>query len=274
MQSYTQIQPTETLTNSLAEILNNDQTAISCSSGTAFPTTNLLVGMLCFRTDQNKLYELKDATPTWVMLADLSRVPAFTDSPLFTGILSMGQTDTQLYRTAAGALVLKNATGAIVISAAGDAELCFNAYLDSNDQWQRVSTGSVSSRIRTNGATGPVYETAAAGTNPIASWTTNKLWNQANQGPGSGMDADTVDGIQGAALVRSVNGSTPDGTGNVLVSGGAGGGGTDRVFWENDQQVTTNYSITAGKNAMTAGPVSVANGVTVTVPAGSVWTIV
>lgn len=55
---------------------------------------------------------------------------------------------------------------------------------------------------------------------------------------------------------------------------GATGGGTDRVFYENDQNVTTNYSITVGKNAMTAGPVTINNGVAVTIPDGSTWTVV
>ena len=59
-----------------------------------------------------------------------------------------------------------------------------------------------------------------------------------------------------------------------LTQAGATGGGTDKVFWENDTVVTTNYTITSGKNAMSAGPISINNGVTVTVPNGSVWTIV
>lgn len=54
----------------------------------------------------------------------------------------------------------------------------------------------------------------------------------------------------------------------------AKGGGSDRVFFENDQVVTSNYTITAGKNAMSAGDVTINNGVTVTIPDGSVWTIV
>lgn len=58
------------------------------------------------------------------------------------------------------------------------------------------------------------------------------------------------------------------------IGGGATGGGNDAVFVENDQVVTTNYTITAGKNAMSAGPITVNSGVTVTVPSGSVWTIV
>jgi hypothetical protein len=52
------------------------------------------------------------------------------------------------------------------------------------------------------------------------------------------------------------------------------GGGNDKIFWENSQNVTTNYTITNGKNAMTAGPVTIDAGVSVTVPAGSVWTVV
>jgi len=43
-------------------------------------------------------------------------------------------------------------------------------------------------------------------------------------------------------------------------------GGTGNViFYENDQTVTQNYTITSGKNAMSAGPITVNSGVTVTV---------
>ena len=58
------------------------------------------------------------------------------------------------------------------------------------------------------------------------------------------------------------------------IGGGATGGGTDDVFYENRQTVTTNYTITSGKNAMSAGPITINNGVTVTVPSGSVWVII
>ena len=58
------------------------------------------------------------------------------------------------------------------------------------------------------------------------------------------------------------------------IGGGASGGGSDKIFYENDQTVTTDYTITTNKNAMTAGPITVNSGVTVTVPSGSTWTIV
>ena len=56
--------------------------------------------------------------------------------------------------------------------------------------------------------------------------------------------------------------------------GGAVGAGTDKVFYENDQTVTQSYSISAGKNAMVAGPLAVASGKTITIPSGSELTIV
>jgi hypothetical protein len=46
------------------------------------------------------------------------------------------------------------------------------------------------------------------------------------------------------------------------------------VFYENDQTVTQSYTISAGKNAMVAGPIAIASGKTVTIPSGSELTIV
>jgi len=46
------------------------------------------------------------------------------------------------------------------------------------------------------------------------------------------------------------------------------------VFWENGQTVTTDYTTTNNKNAMSAGPITINSGVTVTVGAGENWVIV
>ena len=71
-QTYNDIASTDTLSASRQKILDRDDAIKSSFSGTAFPTTNLLVGMTCFRTDENKLYRLKDTTPTWVLEMDFS----------------------------------------------------------------------------------------------------------------------------------------------------------------------------------------------------------
>ena len=72
MQKYTEIDENKTLRESRELLLNNDKTAISCNSGPAFPTINLQPGMLCFRTDEQKLYQLNADGATWVELFNLS----------------------------------------------------------------------------------------------------------------------------------------------------------------------------------------------------------
>jgi hypothetical protein len=64
-----------------------------------------------------------------------------------------------------------------------------------------------------------------------------------------------------------------NGTSWGSVGGGATGGGSDEVFIENAQTVTTNYTITTNKNALSTGPITVNSGITVTVPSGSNWVI-
>jgi hypothetical protein len=57
------------------------------------------------------------------------------------------------------------------------------------------------------------------------------------------------------------------------VGGGATGGGSDEIFVENGQTVTTNYTLTTNKNAMSVGPISINSGVTVTIPSGSNYVV-
>ena len=45
-------------------------------------------------------------------------------------------------------------------------------------------------------------------------------------------------------------------------------------IYENAQTITVSYSITTGTNALSAGPITIADGVVVTVPDGSTWTVV
>jgi hypothetical protein len=58
------------------------------------------------------------------------------------------------------------------------------------------------------------------------------------------------------------------------IGGGATGGGNNQVFNLNDQTVTVSYTISATKNAMSAGPITIDTGATVTVSTGSTWVIV
>jgi hypothetical protein len=55
---------------------------------------------------------------------------------------------------------------------------------------------------------------------------------------------------------------------------GATGGAGNHVFLLNEQTVNTDYTIPANRNALSAGPITIDTGVTVTIPATSAWVIV
>ena len=74
--------------------------------------------------------------------------------------------------------------------------------------------------------------------------------------------------VSGHALKSDAAGNLSWGT-----AGGAAGGGTDDVFYENAQTVTTSYTLTTNKNALSAGPITINSGATVTIPYGKSWSI-
>ena len=93
-------------------------------------------------------------------------------------------------------------------------------------------------------------------------------------------DVTNIDaiGIITARAGINVSGGTitGDGSGLTGLPAGApvGGASTNTVFFENDNSVDVRYTISTDKNAMTAGPIAIKAGVTVTVPSGSFLTIV
>ena len=71
---------------------------------------------------------------------------------------------------------------------------------------------------------------------------------------------------------------TADSTAASGIKWAAASGGSSNIttlgMWENAKTISANYSITSGNSAVSAGPITVNSGVTVTVPSGSRWVIV
>ena len=57
-------------------------------------------------------------------------------------------------------------------------------------------------------------------------------------------------------------------------AGAPTGGGTEKIFFNNENSVDVNYTIPADTNSVSAGPITIASGITVTVGATSNWVIV
>ena len=49
---------------------------------------------------------------------------------------------------------------------------------------------------------------------------------------------------------------------------------TTKGLYEHEHTIDANYCITSGSNAMSAGPITISSGISVTVPTGSTWVIV
>jgi hypothetical protein len=56
--------------------------------------------------------------------------------------------------------------------------------------------------------------------------------------------------------------------------GGGGGNITTFGLFENAKLISADYTITTNNNALSGGPIEIGTGVNVTVPSGSVWTVV
>lgn len=86
--------------------------------------------------------------------------------------------------------------------------------------------------------------------------------------PTSAGSADQVLATNGSGVLSFVDQS----------GGGAVGGGSDKLFMENGTTMTTNYTLGtefgATCNALSAGPITINAGVTLTIPSGSVYTVV
>ena len=99
-----------------------------------------------------------------------------------------------------------------------------------------------------------------------AGYVTSSIINSLNA---SNLSSGTIPDARFPATLPAIDGSNLTG-----ISAGATGGGSDEIFYENGQNVTTSYTITNGKNAMAAGPITIDSGAVVTVGVNETLTIV
>lgn len=137
-------------------------------------------------------------------------------------------------------------------------------------------TGSLASALPiTDGGTGATTE-AAARTNLGVNVT--NISGQANTATDfldlpSGTTAQRGSPTQGSVRYNTDDSGFEGYNGSAWAPIG-GGNETTEGLWVHSNTITADYAIPSGSNGMSAAPVTVASGVTVTVPSGSVWTLV
>jgi len=172
-----------------------------------------------------------------------------------------------------------------------DADLTALAGVSTNGFYVRLANGSASSRnllgtngyiVITNGDGIADHPQITVGANVVKTDTANTLtqYNQFTTTSAVKVPAGTtaqrpVTPNRGDLRFNSTTNQYEgyDGSAWGSIGGGATGGAGNQIFIENEQTVTNDYTITTGKNAMSTGPITINNDVTVTIPENSVWVI-
>lgn len=210
----------------------------------------------------------------------------------FTGVLT-GNIDVIVPATNAKWIVQNNTTGAYTLrvkTAAGSGVFVKQARRAGllNDGTNVVPAQTDYTDVALEGA--PTAPTAAPGTSTIQIASTAFVTTALTALSGIAVTKDSSTGAAYIPVGTTAQRPTPDlgrfrvnsdtsraemGNGSAFVSlGGATGGGNDAVFYNNDNTVNNDYTIPAGQNAVSAGPIGIATGKTVTIPSGSSWAIV
>lgn len=147
MQEYNELVTTDACNTYLEKADKNIQSVASTFSGTAFPMTNLKVGMQCMRTDDsNNIYKLTSVSPVnWELVPSKS----YVDNAVSTGVKSVvnfkGATS-----TAAG-------TAGLVPAPAKDTQTDY--YLSADGTWKKVQQRTIKEVIDIVHPVGSIWET-------------------------------------------------------------------------------------------------------------------
>jgi hypothetical protein len=223
--------------------------------------TTFAVGDLLYASSASALSKLTAGTAGTLLQANGAAAPSWVAA----STINAGQVDGKDFGTftAAGGILYATSTTAASGTAAGTSGQALLSGGASAPTWGTLGVAAGGSGATTAAAArvNLAVETSATGSTRLAVGTTA----QRDASPSAGFirfntSLTRFEGWNGSAW--------------SAVGGGATGGGTDDIFIENGQTVTTNYTITTNKNAMSAGPITIASGITVTVPSGSTWVVV
>ena len=250
---------------------------------------------------------------TSTTLAGLTSVTATTFNGALSGNATTATTATNLAGGAASQIPYQSAAGTTAFIANGTSGQVLQSNGAATPSWVSAGTLAVTTisfgttgltpAVATNGAVtvagtlattnggtgltsfssgGAVYATStsslATGTLPLTAGGTGQTTKT------NAFNALSPIIATGDLIVGDVTGSVrlPIGTtGYVLTSDGttaswqviSGGAAANGCIYENNQIITTNYTITSGKNGGSVGPITINTGVAVTVPDGSIWLV-
>jgi hypothetical protein len=147
----------------------------------------------------------------------------------------------------------------------------------------QIQAGSITYLTSVSG-TDTIVGTAALG---MSAYTTGQVFSFVSAGDNTGAVTLNINAIGAKSIKKSgtINltaGDIPsgaaiqvlyDGTSFQLISGASSGAVANGCIYENNQEITSSYTITTAKNGFSVGPITIDAGATVTIPTGSRWVI-
>jgi len=247
-------------------VTGNTETGITVTYQDSDGTLDFVVAS---QTDENFTTTLKNKLDG--IAAGATNVTNTNQLTNGAGFITATLTNEQVQDIVGGMLTGNTETGITVTYQDGDGTIDFVVGTLNQDTTGNAATATALETARNIG--GVSFD----GTANINLPGVNTAGNQNTSGTSGGFTAGSASNLNSGTLPDARFPSTlpaVDGSNLTGISAGATGGGSDEIFYENGQNVTTNYTITNGKNAMSAGPITIDSGVTVTVGSGETLTIV
>ena len=238
--------------------LTTVQTAANQSAHLALTTQE---GDIVVRSDENKSYVRNSGSAG--TMADFTLLATPTDAVLSvngnTGAITAAQIATAV-EAASDSNTFTDADHTKLNGIAASA----NNYVHPNHSGEVTSTADGATVIADN-----VVDEANL---KISNSPTNGYVLTAQSGNTGGLTWAQVDALPSQSG-NSGKYLTTDGTNSSWAVLDTDANTTTKGLYEHAHTISSNYSITSGNNALTAGPISINSGVSVTIPSGSTWVI-
>lgn len=194
-------------------------------------------------------------------------VPVYTNPASITvGHSTESVTSTNLTGGSANRIPYQTGSGATSFIAAPTISGYVLGWTGSALSWVAAPAATSSINLTGGGAYTVVYQSSTGTTAYLTNGNTGQVLTANTGGAPTWNNIDALPSQTGnAGKYLFTDGST--------ASWQDTGASAEGVIWENSLTISTNYTLTTGKNGMSVGPITIDSGVTVTVPSGQRWIV-